>query len=62
MFKIELREILNSLTPNPKEAFEKVRKSIPPMVKFRLERSKDWLVERIGTLSGKISNVNGFVK
>lgn len=62
LLKIELHKVKNELKPNPKKIFEKLSRMLPKEIKSRLNTKKEWLLERIESISSRAIEVEEYVK
>mmetsp|Transcript_7541 Transcript_7541/g.6886 ORF Transcript_7541/g.6886 Transcript_7541/m.6886 type:complete len:86 (+) Transcript_7541:1871-2128(+) len=62
MIRINLRDIKNNLTPNPKSCSNALKMMLPRMVRRRIDEQKDWIKEQIKAISFQPTNVATYVK
>jgi len=62
LLRIDFLKVKQKLKPNPKEAFDKIRKELPLVIKRRILSKREWLIERIDSITSTVIDVDQFVK
>jgi hypothetical protein len=62
ILKINFHRIKQKLKPNPKEIFEKLKRELPLVIRRRLNSKKQWLYERIHSISSPAIEVDEYVR
>lgn len=62
LLRIDFSKIKQKLKPNPKDVFDRLRKELPLAIKRRILSKKQWLNERIDSITSTVIDVDQFVK
>ena len=62
MFRLEVIQIKQNITPQTKNCVTILRNLIPSIVEIRIEECADWLKSQINSLSENPKTVHAFVK
>ena len=61
LLRVDFLTIKNALKPNPKEMFSQIKGKVPPVLKDRILVVKEWLEERIQSITGVVITVDDHV-
>ena len=61
LLRIDFNPIRESLIPNPKDCFTKLEKSLPPVVRVRIDKAREWTLNWTGKISGRVEEPDAFV-
>ena len=62
LVRLQFEDIKNALKPVPQQCMNRVKNSLPPVVKQRLELARDWLVKQEARIKGSVLEVEDFVR
>lgn len=62
LLRIDFSKIKQKLKPNPKDVFDRLRKELPLAIKRRILNKKQWLNDRIDSITSTVIDVDQFVK
>ena len=62
LLRIDFSKIKQKLKPNPKDVFDRLRKELPLAIKRRILSKKQWLNDRIDSITSTVIDVDQFVK
>ena len=62
LLKVSFHKVKGEIKPNPKKTFEKIKKELPLVIRRRLNNKKEWLNDRIHSISSPAIEVDDYVK
>lgn len=62
LLRIDFKKCKQKIKPSPKEVFDKVKKEFPLVIKRRIMSKKNWLLDRIDSITSAVIDVDQFVK
>ena len=62
LLQAEFGLIKHQLKPNPEDSFNKIKKRLPPEIKWRVDECWKWIVKWNDELTKKIIEADEFVK
>lgn len=60
--KVNFHKVKSELKPNPKKTFEKLKKEFPLIIRRRLASKKEWIQDRIKSISSPAIEVDEYVR
>ena len=62
LLKVNFHKVKNALKPNPKKTFERIKKELPLVIRRRLIKKKEWLNDRIASISSPAIEVDEYIR